>query len=173
MGEGVEGRSIGRPAQSQFTLQKTPVKVKSFYELRISVLNAFVGNKQQGVSVKKEAQGLVKKADDSLMAAESPIGNAFAEDAAAKIYYAMFYATQALLKSEGIDVVKHSAVESALGSHFAKTARIDPKYHRLLINARKIRGHASNPIPARILDDFKVRPTFRFAFACLVPALPG
>ncbi len=51
----------------------------------------------------------------------------------------MFYAAQALLKSEDIEVVKHSAVESALGYHFAKTGRIDPKYHRMLINARKIR----------------------------------
>jgi uncharacterized protein (UPF0332 family) len=51
----------------------------------------------------------------------------------------MFYAAQALLKSNDIEVVKHSAVESALGYHFAKTGRIDPKYHRMLINARKIR----------------------------------
>jgi len=51
----------------------------------------------------------------------------------------MFYATQALLRSEGIDVVKHSAVESALGYYFAKRGRIDPKYHRMLINARKLR----------------------------------
>ena len=51
----------------------------------------------------------------------------------------MFYATQALLKSEGIEVVKHSAVESALGYYFAKPGRIDPKYHRMLINARKVR----------------------------------
>ncbi len=36
-----------------------------------------------------------------------------APDAASKIYYSMFYAAQALLKSEGIDVAKHSAVESA------------------------------------------------------------
>ena len=32
----------------------------------------------------------------------------------------MFYAAQALLKSKGIEVTKHSAVESALGHHFAK-----------------------------------------------------
>jgi uncharacterized protein len=53
--------------------------------------------------------------------------------------YAMYYAAQALLKSEDIEVVKHSAVESALGHYFAKTGRLDPKYHRMLINARKIR----------------------------------
>ena len=51
----------------------------------------------------------------------------------------MFYATQALLKSEGIEVIKHSGVVSALGYHFAKTGKIDPKYHRMLINARNIR----------------------------------
>jgi uncharacterized protein (UPF0332 family) len=51
----------------------------------------------------------------------------------------MFYAAQALLRSKDIDVVKHSAVESALGYHFAKTGRIDPNYHRMLINARKVR----------------------------------
>jgi uncharacterized protein (UPF0332 family) len=26
-----------------------------------------------------------------------------------------------------------------LGYHFAKTGKIDPKYHRMLINARKVR----------------------------------
>jgi len=43
----------------------------------------------------------------------------------------MFYAAQALLKAEGINVVKHSAVESAFGYYFAKTERVDVKYHRM------------------------------------------
>ena len=89
--------------------------------------------------MKKEVQRLLEKADHVLEVAESLYERGFAQDAASKLYYAMFYATQALLKSEGIEVIKHSAVESALGYHFAKTGRIDPKYHRMLINARKIR----------------------------------
>jgi uncharacterized protein (UPF0332 family) len=89
--------------------------------------------------LKKEVQRLLEKADHALEVAESLYGQGFVQDAVSKLYYAMFYATQALLKSEGIEVIKHSAVESALGYHFAKTGRIDPKYHRLLINARKIR----------------------------------
>lgn len=89
--------------------------------------------------MKKEVQRLLEKADHALEVAGSLYGQGFAQDAASKLYYAMFYATQALLKSEGIEVVKHSAVESALGYHFAKAGRIDPKYHRMLINARKIR----------------------------------
>lgn len=89
--------------------------------------------------MKKEVQRLLEKADHALEVSESLYKQGFAQDAASKLYYAMFYATQALLKSEGIEVVKHSAVESALGYHFAKAGRIDPKYHRMLINARKIR----------------------------------
>lgn len=38
----------------------------------------------------------------------------------------MFYAAQALLRAHGIEVVKHSAVASLLGRHFAKTGRLGP-----------------------------------------------
>jgi uncharacterized protein (UPF0332 family) len=89
--------------------------------------------------VKKEVQKLLEKADHAIEVAGSLYGQGFVQDAASKLYYAMFYATQALLKSEGIEVVKHSAVESDLGYYFAKPGRIDPKYHRMLINARKVR----------------------------------
>jgi uncharacterized protein (UPF0332 family) len=64
----------------------------------------------------------------------------------------MFYATQALLKSEGIDVIKHSAVESALGYYFAKTGRLNPKFHRMLIDARKIREIADYDIDEEIVE---------------------
>jgi uncharacterized protein (UPF0332 family) len=89
--------------------------------------------------LKKEAQRLLEKADHALEVAESLYKQGFPQDAASRIYYAMFYAAQALLKAEGIEVMKHSAVESALGYHFAKTGRMDQKYHRMLINARKVR----------------------------------
>lgn len=89
--------------------------------------------------MKKEVQRLLEKADHALEVAESLLEQGFPQDASSKIYYAMFYAAQALLRSRNIDVVKHSAVESALGYHFAKTGRIDPNYHRMLINARKVR----------------------------------
>jgi uncharacterized protein (UPF0332 family) len=52
-------------------------------------------------------------------------------DAAGKAYYAMFYAAQALLRAHRIEV-KHSAVASMLGRHFAKTGDLDPKFHRML-----------------------------------------
>ena len=89
--------------------------------------------------MKKEVQRLFEKADHALAVAESLFEQGFPQDASSKIYYAMFYAAQAVLRSKNIDVVKHSTVESALRYHFAKTDKIDPRYHRMLINARKVR----------------------------------
>jgi uncharacterized protein (UPF0332 family) len=102
--------------------------------------------------VRNEVQRLLEKADHALMVAESLYKQGFPQDAASKIYYAMFYAAQALLKAEDIDVVKHSAVESALGYYFAKTGRFDPKYHRMLINARKVREIVDYDIQEEIVE---------------------
>jgi uncharacterized protein (UPF0332 family) len=60
-------------------------------------------------------------------------------DAARKAYYAMFFAAQALLRAHGIEVVKHSEVASMLGRHFAKTGGLDPEFHRMFLNARRVR----------------------------------
>ncbi len=73
-------------------------------------------------------------------------------DAAGKAYYAMFYAAQALLKAHGIEVIKHSAVASQIGQHFAKTGRLDPKYHRMFINARKLREIADYGLFEEIVE---------------------
>jgi len=92
------------------------------------------------------------KADHALIVAEDLMERGHVPDAASKIYYAMFYASKALLAAEGIDVVKHSAVESAFGYYFAKPGRIDPKYHKMLMNARKIREIADYDIDEEIVE---------------------
>ncbi len=100
----------------------------------------------------EEARQFLKKADHALEVAESLLADGYHSDAASKIYYAMFYAAQALLKSEGIDVIKHSAVESAFGYYFAKPGRVEVKYHRMLIDARKIREIADYDIQEEIVQ---------------------
>lgn len=95
---------------------------------------------------------LIRKAEHALEVAEELMNRDYPSDAASKIYYSMFYAAQALLKSEGIDVIKHSAVESAFGYHFAKTGKINPKFHRMLIDARKIRETADYDIQEEIIE---------------------
>ncbi len=100
----------------------------------------------------EEIKKFLEKADHALAVADELLQHGHAPDAASKIYYAMFYAAQALLKSEGIDVSKHSAVESAVGYYFVKTGKIDQKYHRMLINARKIRELADYDIDEEIVE---------------------
>ncbi len=100
----------------------------------------------------EEIRKLIEKAEHALEVSGKLKNEGYPSDAASKIYYAMYYAAQALLKSEGIDVIKHSAVESALGYYFAKTGRLDPKYHRMLIDARKIREIADYDIEEEIVE---------------------
>lgn len=55
--------------------------------------------------------------------------------AAGRAYYGMFYVAQALLNERGLHFRKHSAVHAAVGEHFAKTAVLDNKFHRWLLDA--------------------------------------
>ncbi len=68
-----------------------------------------------------EVRRYLRKAEHALEVAEDLLKDGHVPDAA---YYAMYYAAQALLNADGIDVVKHSAVEAAFGCHFAKTGKI-------------------------------------------------
>jgi uncharacterized protein (UPF0332 family) len=104
------------------------------------------------MSVTLEVRKLLEKADHALEVAEELKRKNYHSDAASKVYYAMFYAAQALLKSEEIEVKKHSAVESNIGYYFAKSGRLDPKYHKMLINARKIREIADYDIQEEIVE---------------------
>ena len=99
-----------------------------------------------------EVKRYLRKAEHALEVAEDMLRNGHVPDAASKTYYAMYYAAQALLNADGIDVVKHSAVEAAFGYHFAKTGKIDPKFHRMLMNARKIREIADYDIDEEIVE---------------------
>ena len=46
-----------------------------------------------------------------------------------------FHTAQALLRARDLKYRKHSSVHAAYGEHFAKTAVLDPKYHRWLLAA--------------------------------------
>lgn len=99
-----------------------------------------------------EVRRYLRKAEHALEVAEDLLKDGHVPDAASKTYYAMYYAAQALLNADGIDVVKHSAVEAAFGYHFAKTGKIDTKFHRMLMNARKIREIADYDIDEEIVE---------------------
>ncbi|WP_199245461.1 HEPN domain-containing protein [[Phormidium] sp. ETS-05] len=97
-----------------------------------------------------EQQILLDKAARSLQAARELNQTGFAEFAASRAYYAMFYVATAFLEGEGLSYARHSAVISAFGQQFTKTGRIPVKYHRYLIDAERNRLSADYDLEPNI-----------------------
>jgi len=104
------------------------------------------------VNLTPEVEAYLAKARHALEVAKKLQAGDDYSDAAGKAYYAMFYAAQALLKAHGIEVVKHSAVASILGRHFAKTGLLDPMFHRMFLNARRVREIADYGLFEEIIE---------------------
>ena len=82
----------------------------------------------------EESQRWMAKAHSSLTAARKLLEELLFAKSISRSYYAMFYAAKALLLLDGIEVSKHSAVIAAFGREYAKTGKIDPRYHRMLLD---------------------------------------
>jgi uncharacterized protein (UPF0332 family) len=98
----------------------------------------------------EEIKRYLEKAQKSLKVAQALLAKGYYEDSCSKSYYVMFYAAQALLKNNGIDVTKHSAVVAKFGEHFVKTGKIEPSYHRYIIDAKQKREIADYDVFLRI-----------------------
>lgn len=83
-----------------------------------------------------EAEKLIEKAENALQVAKELLSNCHYPDAVSKAYYVMFYCASALLIDNDIKRSSHSGVISAFGRFFAKTGKIDPKYHRMITKAQ-------------------------------------
>ena len=90
--------------------------------------------------MKREVRSLLHKARRSLRAAGLLEGEGYLDFAASRLYYAMFYAAEALLLKQGLSFSSHSAVIAAFGREFAKTGTLDPKFHRYLLDAQDLRN---------------------------------
>ena len=82
---------------------------------------------------------LLAKARRSLQVAEGLLEDGHADFAASRAYYGCFYVAEALLFSEGLNYSRYSQVVAQFGRHFAKTGELDARYHRLLIEAFRLR----------------------------------
>ena len=87
-----------------------------------------------------EQAALLGKARDSLRAARVLFDEELYDFSVSRAYYAMFYVAEALLLGEGVSFSKHSAVISAFGQRFAKTARVETRFHRYLIEGQDKRN---------------------------------
>ncbi len=85
--------------------------------------------------MKNQSQLLLEKARHAIHAAEILLREKETDFAAGRVYYAMFYTASALLTEHGLESTKHSGIHAAFGEHFAKQGRIDPKFHRFLLDA--------------------------------------
>ena len=82
---------------------------------------------------------LIKKAKDSLEAAESLVKDGFYDFSASRTYYAMFYTTEAVLLTKNLSFSKHTAVIAGFGKEFIKAGVFPQILHRYLADAFDLR----------------------------------
>ena len=74
----------------------------------------------------------IESARKTFKAAKVLSDNGFWNSSVNRLYYAVFYAVNALLVLNEIQTKSHSATKSQFSLHFVKTGKIDKKYGRLL-----------------------------------------
>ncbi|GIW42344.1 MAG: UPF0332 protein [Candidatus Binatia bacterium] len=98
----------------------------------------------------REGETFLQKAKDSLAAARILLRHGYADFAASRAYYAMFYVAEALLGILGQSYRRHSAVIAAFGREYAKPGKLDPKFHRWLLAAQNYRNVGDYGIEAHV-----------------------
>jgi len=102
--------------------------------------------------LKPEQIALLRKAAESLRAAELLATNELFDLAASRAYYTMFYVAEAFLLNEGLTFSSHAAVISAFGRDFARTGRVPVEFHRYLIDAQDLRNQGDYDIDSAITE---------------------
>ena len=86
------------------------------------------------------AHKLLEKAERSIAAGESLVGPGHLEAAAGRAYYAMFYATSALLATKNLSSSRHSGVITLLHDHFVRPGVFPRELARQLSLAFEMRN---------------------------------
>ncbi len=103
--------------------------------------------------MKPETSEILDAAEENIRAAEILIKARFFEIAVSRVYYAMHYVAEALLYEENVVCSSHRELQGAFGLHFAKTKKLDPKYHRYLIDGFRKRQVADYQRDADISEE--------------------
>ena len=85
---------------------------------------------------------LLEQADDRLNAAKILLNSCYTKDAVSRAYYSIFYVAEAFLQGEGKSFSSHSAVISVFGRDFANAGKVPVKFHRMLLDAERLRHKA-------------------------------
>ena len=117
-----------------------------------------------------EVRALLDKAARSFNASEMLLSGGDADFAASRTYYGFFYVAEALLLREGYSFSRHSQVIGQYGRVFAKTDRVDRRFHRALTRAFSIRTAADYSTTNQDLGADTVRELISEGRAFLVAA---
>jgi uncharacterized protein (UPF0332 family) len=87
----------------------------------------------------RDISDLLRKASESLEVAADLLKSNHFDFSASRAYYAMFYATEAILSVKNLYFSRHKAVLSAFGKEFVKTGLFPAKLHQYLTDAFSFR----------------------------------
>lgn len=82
-----------------------------------------------------EIKELIKRANEYLGSSKLLLDNNDFDSSVSRAYYAMFFATEALLLTRELNFSSHKGVISAFGQHFVKTGIFSKEMRRQLQNA--------------------------------------
>jgi uncharacterized protein (UPF0332 family) len=80
----------------------------------------------------EELHAMLAKARRYISSADTLRQQGDYDSAISRLYYAMFYAAEALLFSKGLTFSSHRGVISAFAQHFVKTKTLSPEMHQWL-----------------------------------------
>jgi len=84
----------------------------------------------------------MEQADEAILDAELLFQNDRLNAAANRLYYACFYATEALLIKNVIRASTHAGVRQMFGLHFVQKGLVDPQWGRFLSQVEQLREGA-------------------------------
>jgi hypothetical protein len=118
-----------------FSLYLTDIHHYQMLERHGSSLETFKGKGKCYGKLPRGEPAMDGQSPSSLTAAKKLLEESLFAESISRSCYAMFYAAKALLLLDGIDVSEHSAVAAAFGKEYAKRGKIDPRYHRILLDS--------------------------------------
>ncbi len=82
--------------------------------------------------IKEYVRQELKKAEQSLKAAQNLLADGLYDDAVSRAYYAVFHSARAALKIKGIETVSHKGLISQFALHLVKAGEVEEEYGDIL-----------------------------------------
>ena len=105
----------------------------------------------------------LKKAKENLKVSRELFDKGYKDIAVSRLYYAVFYAIEALLLKKDKYFKKHSGVISHFGKEYVKKGKISNEFHRFVITLFELRESADYE-PIFDIDDEKFNEFFDNAY---------